>query len=572
MATRMLYLKVGEEEVRGPLAESAVRASWASGVLADDTLVGESPETLAPIAQLLGARGDAPMARSSATPGAKRFPVIIALAAVLLALVVVGGVFAWKHRAPALCKATPHVLAGLQAELHVRLYVTRKRPKLDKAAREIERLLAAMKAESKGHMTFDVVDVNDETTARSAKEAGLQEVAMSDGLEADVNTGVFGIALGYRAEKEKIPVLGADAEVASTEFFLINKIRELTARADGKKQRIGVLVGHHEVDLASPHLVPSSSGMSPNMRGIMNQYFPFYVFVDVDLKAGTAGVPDDIDGLLVVGPADDLTEAELRKLDEHVLRGKPLAIFASAATVRAGDLEMKASLSTHGLGRLTSGYGLELGEDLVFDSARAHEVSVATSSGADKMAWPYLLVAKEKEGLDANSPVFFRVPEVIFPLASSIAIRREKQPNATVRALARASSTAVRDVRKEIMLTPLKPARGEGAAGEVVVAASVEGTLTSAFGGAPSTKPARVLVVASGLFFTNPFVYAGPPAVKEGMGAMMATADPLAPIATAYTQSIMTTTILVLKNTLDWLTFDEDMSGCLPLAADPKKR
>lgn len=577
MAERSFYLQVGREPVRGPLPERAIRESWASGVLSDDARVGETPDDLAPIAERLGPRapgvGSFGPAAAFAPPKRSMLPFVLGAVVVLLLVAGAGagGFYAYRHRAPTLCKATPHVLASLHNDLDIRLYVTRRPKKLAEAADGLERLLAAMKKESHGRMTYRVVEVKDDETRLQAKDDGLQEQMFGEAKDegADISRGFFGVALRYGAEKDRIPVLTPETDTQSAEFWLINKIREITAKADGKKQRIGVLVGHHEVALGDPDLVPHQGA---NIRGVLTQYFPFYSLVDVDLRGGSAPVPDDLEGLLVVGPSDALSEAELRRLDEHVMRGKPLAIFAGAATPKGGDVHMHVTLSTRGLERLTAAYGLELGNDLVFDDARAFKTRVMTTTGTSELRWGYIPLVKEKEGLDTASPVFFRLSELAFPLPSSITLRPERQPQAKLRALARTGATAVRDGRADVALEPQRPEKGGGAAGETILAASAEGSLKSAFGGAPSAKPARVLLVASSLFFTNPFVYASREPSMGQMGMMPATTDEgLDTLAGPYAQQVLTTTILVAKNTLDWLTFDDDLGGCLPQAGDKKK-
>lgn len=119
----------------------------------------------------------------------------------------------------------------------------------------------------------------------------------------------------------------------------------------------------------------------------------------------------------------------------------------------------------------------------------------------------------------------------------------------------------------------MKPDRGNGEAGTWTIAASLEGTLTSAFGAAVSAKPSRVLVIASSAFFANPFARAAgsdaPPGQPIAEGGAAETA---AQIAMPYAQQVITGGILACKNTLDWLTFDDDLGGCLVMKKDAKPK
>jgi hypothetical protein len=105
-----------------------------------------------------------------------------------------------------------------------------------------------------------------------------------------------------------------------------------------------------------------------------------------------------------------------------------------------------------------------------------------------------------------------------------------------------------------------------------VIAATAEGKLKSAFAGKPGegiTAPelaassSRVLVIASSQFITNPFAYAGNgPEMPQGhqMQMMGNMGDQqLLQFAGPYAQKHLTSTILSLKNTLDWMSGDADL-------------
>ena len=87
----------------------------------------------------------------------------------------------------------------------------------------------------------------------------------------------------------------------------------------------------------------------------------------VDLKGGDSAIDDSLDGIVITQPGKDLTEKELRRIDEFVLKGKSLAVIASSVNVKPSDPTMNATLSAHGLEKLLSGYGIELRKDVVLD-------------------------------------------------------------------------------------------------------------------------------------------------------------------------------------------------------------
>ena len=119
--------------------------------------------------------------------------------------------------------------------------------------------------------------------------------------------------------------------------------------------------------------------------------------------------------------------------------------------------------------------------------------------------------------------------------------------------------------------------------GEGPVAADVEGTLHTAFpegdkqgvdAPAKSAKPSRVFVFASSQFVTNPFARSGaapemPPQMQAMMGNRGGDRD-LQMVAGPYAQQELTNSLLIFKNTLDWLSGDTDLLAVsAKITADP---
>jgi len=160
--------------------------------------------------------------------------------------------------------------------------------------------------------------------------------------------------------------------------------------------------------------------------------------------------------------------------------------------------------------------------------------------------------------LDAESPIFFRLPQVLFPYASSLILHPEKQPDARdgFRVHARSTPKALRETTANVDLKVVRQWRPVGEFAQYNVAASVQGPLRNAFPG-PSTRvptasprSSRVLVIASSQFFANPFA-------RAAGGDEM-----LDQLAMPYAQQILTHTILVARNMVEWMTLDDDLVAC----------
>lgn len=470
----------------------------------------------------------------------------------------------------ALTRGSARFVRELRGKMVVKAYVTTGHPVLDGFVADLRALLQHYADASGGKVTFEVHDVATAADRDAARDAGLQRIEL--GTESAPKDGFMGLVLTYGSEQEPLKALSPDAP-RGLEFWITNKMREVRDRAEGTARRVGVLVGHDEARLSDPVLIPPSPGSPPNLQSIFRQYFPFYRFVDVDLDGGAREIDESLDGLLVLQPAKDISEKELWRIDAFVMKGRSLAVVASAVNLRAGDPSGKATLATHGLDVLLGGYGVRLHKDVVLDFERPFRVEVFSQNGPQALFFPPLLDVQddpatkgETQLLDATAPALFRIPQVSFPYASSLGIERERQPEAKLRVLAR--STPKSEVRTGDTLDLgllQKWTAGPGRLGQVAVAASVEGPLRSAFGEGktrPGGRASRVLVFASAQLFVNPFVVAGNPRTpSQAPGVMLPSGgdETLQQIGMSYAQKILTNQILVAKNTVDWLTGDEDL-------------
>ena len=512
------------------------------------------------------------------------------LAAIVIAVNVLSYFMYWRKD---MTKAEKYTLSEGSARLirsikdgekiQVDAYVTRGLPKLDAFVRDLRDLLQQYKERSNGKFEYSIIEPKTEDERKKAEEAGLQKLQRIEGSDtedkAEVAQGYMGLVFTYKAQRDKIPVLSPDYNTG-LEFWITNKIRELKDAGDKTKHKIGVLTGHDELKLSDANLVPGGSGRGgPTIQGIIGQYFPFYELKDVDLKNGDAEIDESLDGLLITQPAKDLTDKELRRIDQFVMRGKSLAVVASAVNTKAGDPTMNATLSTHGLEKLLEGYGIVMNKDVVLEFGRPFRVRVDTLTGPRTMIFPQILDVRDDSRftgdeilLDTSFAAFFRIQQASFPFASSLTLKKEKQPQIgdKLRVLAHSTPAAITETGETVDLRPARQWRPKGNFQQYAIAAAAEGKLKTAFpegdkmgveAPAEAANPARVLVLSSAQFFANPFVRSGQGPDLGQMGMMMGpTGDEfLNAIAGPYIQLAGTTFILETKNLLDWMTGDVDL-------------
>jgi ABC-type uncharacterized transport system involved in gliding motility auxiliary subunit len=513
--------------------------------------------------------------------------VIAAILVAVNALSALGGykrIDTTKAEKYTLSKGSANLVKSLKKDkIKIDAYVTKGLPKLDAFVRDLRDLLIEYQANSDGKLEFRIIEAKEDKDKDAAKDAGLIAQSFADTNQdedkLEATKGYMGLVFNYGTERDAIKFL-PPGQTEGLEFWITNKIREVRDKAEGIKHKIGVLTGHDEIKLTDSNLAPSNAGRYA-IQPIITQNFSFYSFQDVDLKGGDQAIDDTLDGLIITQPNKDLNEKELRRIDEFVMRGKSLAVFASAVNVKQSDATMNASLNTHGLDKLLEGYGVKMKKDVVLDFGRSFRVPVMTQSGLPATAlFPQFLNVEDdsryeenEKRLDTSFPSFFRVPQVIWPFASSLELDKAKQPEVAadkMKIIARTTQYAIHETTDTVDLKPFRAWKPKGTWEQYGVAATVEGPLKSAFltgdkqgVDAPekSKAPARVLVISSSQFLANPLARAGNGQDMQQMGMQMPMGgdEQLQQLAMPYAQLVLTTTILSFKNTLDWITGDTDL-------------
>ncbi len=486
-----------------------------------------------------------------------------------------------------LSKGSARLVQSLKEPLQVDAYVTRGLPFIEAFVGELTDLLREYERKGNGNFKFTLIEAKTDDLRKQAKEAGLEEVPFAgegagapQGDSVTITKGYMGLVLKYGSEKAVIPQLSPEYN-AGFEFWITNKIRELKDKEEKIKHRVGIVSGHEELKLSDNNLLPRTGrGQSHSLQSILQQVFPFYTIEEVDLKNGDSEIDGGLDGLIITQPGKDYTEKDLRRVDQFLLRGnKSLAVFASAVGLKAQDPTMNATLSLHGLDKLLPGYGIDLKKNAILDQAASFMLGFRTMGGVAEIRHPGIVILADDPRMDDNKKLldtgfagFFRMQQVAFPFPSSIDLLRDRQPNdVTLKAVARTSEAAAIDTSDSISMKLKKNWTPKPPYDQRIIAAVAEGKLKSAFAGKPdqdikvaerAPQPSRVFVVGSSEFLTNPFAFSGNGPEMQGQFQMFGSVGgdrDLQMIAEPYAQQFLTTTILSVKNTLDWMSNDQDL-------------
>jgi hypothetical protein len=444
-----------------------------------------------------------------------------------------------------LCDSTRAFLQGMNQKMFVDVYAVPVDGATRAAADHVVALMGRYREAAAGKLSFDVFREDDDATrGRAATEHVFPEDYAA--AAGEKKQALLGIAFTYAGEHDVIAFV-PPAQADTLEVFATQKMEELVRRAEGPKVRVGVVVGHGEVRLDAPDLVP---GGAYTMAGIVAQSFPWIELVEVELSRP---VDASLDGLLVQQPQVDYTDDELARIDDFVMKGKTLAVFAGAVNVRPGDATMAATIASHGLSRLTGGYGIGIADDVVFDFGEYYESPELAGLPARRFPDMPLVVDRAKPDDSFLDPAFLPFAPlhgIVLPFASSLVLAPDKQPQAKIRVVARTSPHASHVTDAHVSLDPERDFAPFEGRGRFDLGAVAVGTLHSAFAaGRTSEKPARVLVLSSAAFMANPFVRAG-----EG--------EALQQIGKAYAKALVTPLALTLEATLEWAATSPGEAAC----------
>lgn len=355
------------------------------------------------------------------------------------------------------------------------------------------------------------------------------------------------------------------------------QITSIIKKMINPERSIGFLTGHDEAtpDTAMPYL---SRILQDNHLG--------YTTRTVDLHGGEDSIPTDIKGLVIVNPTRRIEERELRRINEYLMRGGSVAVFASGVNVTGTDTRPSAARAEHNLDTLLRGYGVTLKNNVILDP-RATDAIEEIEQGRVRIrmfAFPAIThdgsnksTERTFQGLNQAHSSVFRLPGIVMPFVSQLEVdsgrycvaesdtdaaerrRCEGQNKPMLVTVARTSDASITqqdnfelDALDLIMRRQTVFGRG-GAHGPYTVGLAIAGPLRSAFpdggsaggdagaqGGsnvpaqATSERPARLLVMGSGKMFSI-----------EQLRAIAIGGIP--------------TNVEMLLNTFDWLSQDYDL-------------
>ena len=429
-------------------------------------------------------------------------------------------------------------LAGrLERPLFVKVYFTKG---LEAPYNNHERMLVdkleEFRAYSGGRMELQVVDpTGKKELEEEAQRFGIRPIqyAYRGSDRSELKRVFMGASFVYG---EQQTALDAVTQVATIEYDIARTVHRLVAGDERKV--VGFTTGHTEVD------VLRAQGPLETLR---NQLADSYEVVAVPLGA-EAGVPEEVDALLMLGPQQQVTQRARYQLDQYMMRGGSLAVFLT--NYRTDLRTLRPTEIFHGMEGFLGQLGVVVNRDLVIDRGQNGKMRVPVRQGQYVVQVPVNHPAIPRvTDLADDSPIVKGMDQMLFPFASSIDISELLPPGAEAKVLARGSDDASRfqGVRTFDPSAYQRAIPGEEP-GNWPLMVSVSGTFESTFADLPIPPvPAETPFGAS-------VVTPDDPASKITQGA-------LARLVVSGSADSAANNVAMVLNLVDWMCQDESLIG-----------
>ena len=321
----------------------------------------------------------------------------------------------------------------------VTAYFTEKLPAPYSAnARYVRDLLEEYRAASAGKVRFEFIDPSatesdqDKEKKRDVKvdifgrrfrepttqekelqETGVQpvEIRVIEEDQQQTKRAYMGLVLRHGEKRETIPVV---QDVRTLEYDLTSLIRKMTRP---KTPVLGVLQGHGEVDV------------NEKLQRFQTLLSQMYTVKPVTIGA-TGKIDDDVDALWVVGPAQPLSESDLKAVDQFIMSGKSVAFFSDVVKVDTKTFQPTDAASN--LGNLLQSYGVTLGDQLVAD-AQSAQLNVQERRGfmvvSMPVPYPFVPILKRLEG---ESAMVAGLSDVTLPFVTPVTLALQEGQQGSV--------------------------------------------------------------------------------------------------------------------------------------------
>lgn len=446
--------------------------------------------------------------------------------------------------------STTGALAGLSGKARLTLYVTDELADFGIAGfadmeEKIRSAYYEVNKKNNDRIEFVRVEPPQDEIPALVERYGIQSLSWNDGNGRE-GRGALGLVLEYGDTFSVMPLM-------MSRFFGNNFISGLDtledALAEGlqkvvsKTSAIGYVTGHGELDFAD------SERGAGRLNTLVSDRYTFET-----LNLAEDDIPFGMASIVINGPKDAFSDAELYKIDQFIMKGGNLILFADPfdeiVPEQASFYQQPQFVPLQtGIEKILEKYGIVLEKNYVYDT----ECYTEYNQRYGKIPF-YFAPMLQKKSLDAKNPITKNLGYVLFLQSGAIDVSRaEENKNLRTTVLGRTSEHSW-TVDKNITVNPtLISVPGDTSELKSEnIAVLLEGTFSSAFDGAVSDDSAETEVL-NGISFSAHI----PQSVQNGKILVVSTSKVTGPQISDENgpQPIS----LFLRNAVDYMNGEEDV-------------
>lgn len=304
---------------------------------------------------------------------------------------------------------TKNILSEIDDPVTVKIYYSEKFPRqLISVKQYVMDMLEEYRAYAGNRLEYEFIGLGSENPEkeREAISYGVQPVQanITESDEIKVQKIFLGIVFLYGDEKEVIPFA---QNIEQLEYDMTGAIKKLTASVPAKA---GWLTGNGE---------PELYGQDQQFQSALAEIRKNYQLESVNLTT-VEKIGDDISILIVMSPTERFTEADLYKIDQYLMRGGKMTVFANTNRIDLKNQYMPVLPNPQNLNDIFQKYGFSIDNQLVMDK-QSFSVQAMQNLGPIQIpvsiAYP---LAPRLTNFNADNPIVSRMKEVGFFFVSRI--------------------------------------------------------------------------------------------------------------------------------------------------------
>ncbi|MDO5773700.1 MAG: Gldg family protein [Spirochaetales bacterium] len=392
--------------------------------------------------------------------------------------------------------SSTNILAGLSDNVKVSLYKSESLEQFniadfEKIDDEVGKAFSAANKKFKDRLDFKSENPDSETSLALGKKYGIQSVSWKNS-DGKIEYGTIGLVVEYGQKVQVVPLRLTNAifqYVVSGLDDLEENIEECVKTVVSKTDVIAYVTGHGEHSL-------EDKNDSMYLKILLADT---YDLQEVNLLENE--IPISAQSLIVNGPKEKFSDAELYKIDQFILRGGN-AIFLVDSIDEIMPYGEMAYYSQpeyvpveNGLEKLFDSYGIKIGSEYVMDEKCFSQLTQQYG----KLDFYYTPLI-QKNCLDQKNLISKNLGNIFFPQTFEIDVSGAKEnKDAKVSVIAKTSEKSwTVPVAENFVLSPMSifPPKEEDKFSSKNVAVLIEGKFKSAFEKSPLESESENVLAA----------------------------------------------------------------------------